>query len=129
MEAWYDDNASGATCGVKILEKLAVHDDIFGGSFEVRIELDLPATMPPLFSHANLHILSAKLHMREELITRISGGEDILPVHYSVTIDPDLLSTSPTIAYTGQVVTVFEVDKESKSNTIRFHMEDLDMTS
>ena len=73
MEAWYDDNASSTTCGVKILEKLAVHDDIFGGSFEVRIDLDLPATMPPLFNHANLHVLSAKLHMREELITRITG--------------------------------------------------------
>ena len=43
-----------------------------------------------------------------------------------MTLIPDLLSTSPTIAYTGHVVTVF---KESKSNTISFHMEDLDMTS
>ena len=81
MEAWYDDNASSTTCGVKILEKLAVHDDIFGGSFEVRIDLDLPATMPPLFSHANLHVLSAKLHMREELITRITG---IIQVQYQL---------------------------------------------
>ena len=81
MEAWYDDTASSATCGVKILEKLAVHDDIFGGSFEVRIDLDLPATMPPLFSHANLHVLSAKLHMREELITRITG---IIQVQYQM---------------------------------------------
>ena len=46
-----------------------------------------------------------------------------------MTLIPDLLSTSPTIAYTGHVVTVFKVDKESKSNTISFHMEDLDMTS
>ena len=46
-----------------------------------------------------------------------------------MTLIPDLLSTSPTIAYTGHVVTVFKVDKESTSNTISFHMEDLDMTS
>ena len=86
MEAWYDDNASSATCGVKIFEKLPVHDDIFGGSFEVRIELDLPATMPPLFSHANLHILSAKLHMREELITRISGILQIFSICFYIPV-------------------------------------------
>ena len=81
MEAWYDDNASSATCGVKILEKLPVHDDIFGGSFEVWIELDIPATMPPLFGHADLNVLSAKLHMREELITRITG---IIQMQYQI---------------------------------------------
>ena len=86
MEAWYDDNASSTTCGVKILEKLPVHDDIFGGSFEVRIELDLPATMPPLFSHVNLHILSAKLHMREELITRISGILQIFSICFYIPV-------------------------------------------
>ena len=46
-----------------------------------------------------------------------------------MTLIADLLSTSPTIAYTGLVITLFKVDKESKSNTISFHMEDLDMTS
>ena len=81
MEAWYDDNASSATCGVKILEKLPVHDDIFGGSFKVWIELDIPATMPPLFEHADLTVLSAKLHMREELITRITG---IIQMQYQI---------------------------------------------
>ena len=73
MEAWYDDSASSTTCGVKILEKLPVHDDIFGGSFQIQIELDIPATMPPLFGQADLKVLSAMLHMREELITRITG--------------------------------------------------------
>ena len=81
MEAWYDDNASSATCGVKILEKLPVHDDIFGGSFQIQIELDIPATMPPLFGQADLKVLSAMLHMREELITRITG---IIQVQYQM---------------------------------------------
>ena len=81
MEAWYDDNASSTTCGVKILEKLPVHDDIFGGSFQIQIELDIPATMPPLFGQADLKVLSAMLHMREELITRITG---IIQVKYQM---------------------------------------------
>ena len=81
MEAWYDDNASSTTCGVKILEKLPVHDDIFGGSFQIQIELDIPATMPPLFGQADLKVLSAMLHMREELITRITG---IIQVQYQM---------------------------------------------
>ena len=81
MEAWHDDNASSATCGVKILEKLPVHDDIFGGSFQIQIELDIPATMPPLFGQADLKVLSAMLHMREELITRITG---IIQVQYQM---------------------------------------------
>ena len=81
MEAWYDDSASSATCGVKILEKLPVHDDIFGGSFQIQIELDIPATMPPLFGQADLKVLSAMLHMREELITRITG---IIQVQYQM---------------------------------------------
>ena len=81
MEAWYDDTASSATCGVKILEKLPVHDDIFGGSFQIQIELDIPATMPPLFGQADLKVLSAMLHMREELITRITG---IIQVQYQM---------------------------------------------
>ena len=57
------------------------------------------------------------------------GSEGVNPLQYIVTLIPDLLSTSPTIAYTGHVVTVFKVDKESTSNTISFHLEDLDMTS
>ena len=81
MEAWYDDNASSTTCGVKILEKLPVHDDIFGGSFQIQIELDIPATMPPLFGQADLKVLSAMLHMREELITRITG---IIQMQYQI---------------------------------------------
>ena len=81
MEAWYDDNASSTTCGVKILEKLPVHDDIFGGSFQIQLELDIPATMLPLFGHADLKVLSAMLHMREELITRITG---IIQVQYQM---------------------------------------------
>ena len=81
MEAWYDDNASSTTCGVKILEKLPVHDDIFGGSFQIQLELDIPATMPPLFGQADLKVLSAMLHMREELITRITG---IIQVQYQM---------------------------------------------
>ena len=81
MEAWYDDSASSTTCGVKILEKLPVHDDIFGGSFQIQIELDIPATMPPLFGQADLKVLSAMLHMREELITRITG---IIQVQYQM---------------------------------------------
>ena len=70
MEAWQDDDATGgATCGVKIAEKLPVHDDVFGGAFEVRMELSGAG----LFDHPGLNILSAKLHMKDELITRISG--------------------------------------------------------
>ena len=68
MEGWQDD-ATGTTCGVKIAEKLPVHDDAFGGAFEVRMELS-PAG---LFGCPSLNILSAKLHMKDELITRISG--------------------------------------------------------
>ena len=69
MEAWQDDDATDSTCGVKIAEKLPVHDDVFGGAFEVRMELSGPG----LFDHPDLKILSAKLHMKDELITRISG--------------------------------------------------------
>ena len=72
MEAWQDD-ATGATCGVKIAEKLPVHDDVFGGSFEVRMELSPPG----LFDNPGLNILSAKLHMKDELITRISGQSSL----------------------------------------------------
>ena len=86
MEAWYDDNASSATCGVKILEKLAVHDDIFGGSFQIQIELDIPATMPPLFGQADLKVLSAMLHMREELITRITGILQIFSICFYIPV-------------------------------------------
>ena len=73
MEAWQDD-ATGTTCGVKIAEKLPVHDDAFGGAFEVRMELG-PAG---LFGCPSLNILSAKLHMKDELITRISGQPCLL---------------------------------------------------
>lgn len=79
MEAWQDD-ATSTTCGVKIGEKLPVHDDVFGGAFEVRMELSPPG----LFDNPHLNILSAKLHMKDELITRISGvkgGEDLTPRH------------------------------------------------
>ena len=69
MEAWQDDDATDSTCGVKIAEKLPVHDDVFGGAFEVRMELGGPG----LFDHPDLNILSAKLHIKDELITRISG--------------------------------------------------------
>ena len=86
MEAWYDDNASSTTCGVKILEKLPVHDDIFGGSFQIQIELDIPATMPPLFGQADLKVLSAMLHMREELITRISGILQIFSICFYIPV-------------------------------------------
>ena len=74
MEAWQDDATSGATCGVKIAEKLPVHDDVFGGAFEVRMELSPPG----LFDNPGLNILSAKLHMKDELITRISGQPFLL---------------------------------------------------
>ena len=73
MEAWQDD-ATGTTCGVKIAEKLPVHDDVFGGAFEVRMELSPPG----LFENPDLNILSAKLHMKDELITRISGQAILL---------------------------------------------------
>ena len=86
MEAWYDDNASSTTCGVKILEKLPVHDDIFGGSFQIQIELDIPATMPPLFGQADLKVLSAMLHMREELITRITGILQIFSICFYIPV-------------------------------------------
>ena len=73
MEAWQDD-ATSTTCGVKIGEKLPVHDDVFGGAFEVRMELSPPG----LFENPGLNILSAKLHMKDELITRISGQSILL---------------------------------------------------
>jgi len=127
MEGWQDD-ATGTTCGVKIAEKLPVHDDAFGGAFEVRMELGPPG----LFGCPSLNILSAKLHIKDELITRISGvkgGEDIRPVHYSLTLVPDLLSTSPTISYYGTMHTDYAVDEDNEGGTISFHMEDLDITS
>ena len=74
MEAWQDNATDGTTCGVKIVEKLPVHDDVFGGAFEVRMELSPPG----LFDNPDLNILSAKLHMRDELITRISGQTFLL---------------------------------------------------
>ena len=72
MEAWQDD-ATGTTCGVKIVEKLPVHDDVFGGAFEVRMELSPPG----LFDFPGLNILSARLHMKDELITRLSGQSSL----------------------------------------------------
>ena len=71
MESWQDD-ATGNTCGVKIIEKLPVHDDVHGGSFEVRMEFDI-SSPAGLFDHPGLSTLSAKLHLKDELITRISG--------------------------------------------------------
>ena len=80
MEAWQDDDNNAATCGVKIAEKLPVHDDVFGGAFEVRMELGPPFACCLFGSgkNPNLTILSAKLHMKDELITRISGWSFIL---------------------------------------------------
>ena len=80
MEAWQDDDPNVVTCGVKIAEKLPVHDDVFGGAFEVRMELGPPFACCLFGSgkNPNLTILSAKLHMKDELITRISGWSFIL---------------------------------------------------
>ena len=88
MEAWQDD-ATGTTCGVKIVEKLPVHDDVFGGAFEVRMELSPPG----LFDCPHLNILSAKLHMKDELITRISGQPCLLENHVNMNFHQSNLKT------------------------------------
>ena len=42
---------------------------------------------------------------------------------------PDLLSTSPTITYSGSMHTDYAIDEDNEAGTISFHMEDLDITS
>ena len=45
-----------------------------------------------------------------------------------MTLVPDLLSTSPTISYSGNIASDYSVDEGNEGGTVSFHMEDLDIT-
>ena len=84
------------------------------------------------FTGMEVDALTALVHLEDDLLTSITGarnGEHIHPNHYSLTLRPDLTSTSPTIAYTGTMTTVYTVAPDSEGSAISFHMEDLDITA
>jgi len=104
LEAWNDNGPMDKTCGVRILEKLAVHDDTFGGIF--------------------------KIDILDGLLTSIEGadmGEHIHPEKYSIRLLPDLLSTSPTLHYAGVVQTRHNIGRENTGSSVSFHLEGLDI--
>jgi hypothetical protein len=53
----------------RILEKLPVHDDTFGGAFEIQMEF----SGDTIFLDTVVTTLTAVLHMEDELLTSITG--------------------------------------------------------
>jgi len=120
LEQW-DDNGRPNACGVRILEKLAVHDDTFGGCFTIETDFQ---------GDGSRATIGAVLHIEDEQLTSITGadkGEHIHPEKYSLRILPDLLSRSPVLHYAGVVQTRHRIDAGNTGSSVSFHMEGLDI--
>ena len=103
IEAW-DDGGDGSVCGIRILEMEDHHgqeDDLNAEAWKILLT----------FSHGGIHgqekldKIEVGIHLKDENILRprLQDWFGLQPLHYDLSIRPDLLMKNQTISFTGAV--------------------------
>ena len=120
IEAW--DNGEENTCGIKMLEKTADHDD---NDNAIGFSIDMTFVEGGLFGQTMLNILSAEVHMKDELLTNVP--DYFIPINYDLSLVPDLLSPDPASHYTGNMKVALQSTTDLPYNYGILHMDGLNI--
>ena len=111
VEAW-DDGGDPTVCGIKIHAMQPEHqeeaDPGNGGTLGWRVELRFESG--GVLGQPRLDSISVEIHLLDELVRpRLQDRFGLQPLHYSVSLEPDLKVTNATTHFTGTVVLELEV--------------------
>ena len=82
------------------------------------------------FQQDKLKQVNVIVHMEDQLLTRFTDPEaNNIPTHYNITIDPDLLSTSPSTKFKGRAELDMLVGPGGTGKKLALHMDTIQLES
>ena len=92
------------------------------------VTITLPLDTGGLYGQQMLDTVIVQVHMEDNLLTNIiDPAANNIPIHYNITIDPDLLSTSTAAEFKGRTEVEMRVGEGGTGRRVELHMDGLEV--